>query len=456
MAIGEAGTLSANTTVANAPISVSFSSPLTDPVIALTGTQVGGHPYTLRVLSVETDTNGEATGFTFTIEEWEYLDGAHPAVETINWLAVEEGVHTLPDGRVIEAGFASADHTNTAVSLTGGFGTPPVVLTSVMSNNDTTTVDSDPLNVTATGFDVRLQEEEAEDGLHAAETVGWIAVQPGAGAVTDTTVTHVPEAINLGGTFTDPITLAETQTINGGNPETVQIASINGSDEATVFLQEEQSDDSETNHINETVGLVTFEQGQILCFTPGTLIDTPFGPRDVATLEVGDLVLTADQGPQPIRYVARRRLSPADLHLAPHLRPVTIRAGALAPGLPTRDLTVSPQHRMLLTGWRAQLHFGLEEVLVPARGLVNDNSILVDHRPAPVDYIHLCLDQHQILTAHGAQTESLLPGALEKSDLPPAAREELFTLFPHLRSASGMGDPAARPILPMRAAGALR
>ncbi|MFA5582109.1 MAG: Hint domain-containing protein, partial [Paracoccaceae bacterium] len=37
-----------------------------------------------------------------------------------------------------------------------------------------------------------------------------------------------------------------------------------------------------------------------LCFTPGTLIDTPDGPRLVEDLRPGDLVLTADHGAQPL------------------------------------------------------------------------------------------------------------------------------------------------------------
>ena len=39
------------------------------------------------------------------------------------------------------------------------------------------------------------------------------------------------------------------------------------------------------------------------CYAPGTMIDTPDGPRAVETLQVGDLVMTLDHGPQSIRWV---------------------------------------------------------------------------------------------------------------------------------------------------------
>jgi len=104
MAIGETGSLRENTTYAGEPIEVEFSEALTDPVVALTATNNGGNTFSLRVIEFRTDANGDATGFSFTIDEWEHHDGAHPAMETINWIAIESGTHVLPDGRLIEAG----------------------------------------------------------------------------------------------------------------------------------------------------------------------------------------------------------------------------------------------------------------------------------------------------------------------------------------------------------------
>ena len=227
MAIGEAGSITTNSPTENAPINITFDQPLTDPIIVMTGTNNGGDPYTLRITDIQLDTNGDATGFTFIVEEWEYLDGAHGAVETFNFVAIEEGVHTLPDGRVIEAGTTTATSGNSTVNLTGDFDDPPVVLTSVMSENDTTAVDSDAWNITEDNFTVSLQEEEGEADDHGAETVGYIAIEGGVGALVHSGVDENTDIVGLGGTFTDPITVADTQTMNGGDPGNIV---INGGD----------------------------------------------------------------------------------------------------------------------------------------------------------------------------------------------------------------------------------
>ena len=98
MAIGEAGSITTNSQGENDPITVTFTEPMSDPVIVLSSTANGADPFTLRFVNQDIDGDGNTTSFTFIIEEWEYLDGPHPASETISWIAIEEGVHTLPDG----------------------------------------------------------------------------------------------------------------------------------------------------------------------------------------------------------------------------------------------------------------------------------------------------------------------------------------------------------------------
>src|SRR5690606_6300515 len=85
-----------------------------------------------------------------------------------------------------------------------------------------------------------------------------------------------------------------------------------------------------------------------ICFCRGTLIATRNGEVPVEKLRLGDEVLTLDHGYQPIRWLGSRKLSALALRARPALRPVEIRDGALGAGLPTRDLRLSPQHRVLL------------------------------------------------------------------------------------------------------------
>lgn len=172
-----------------------------------------------------------------------------------------------------------------------------------------------------------------------------------------------------------------------------------------------------------------------LCFTPGTLIETPDGPRLVEDLRPGDLVLTADHGAQPLRWIGQRTVAAQGAQA-----PVLIRKGALGN---TRDLLLSPQHRMLLTGWQAELYAGSDEVLAAALHLVNGDTIT----RAPggmVTYIHLLFDEHEIIWAEGIPTESFHPGAYAMNVLDDAARAELLALFPELDGETGYG-PLARP-----------
>ncbi|MGI1661674.1 Hint domain-containing protein [Palleronia sp. KMU-117] len=182
--------------------------------------------------------------------------------------------------------------------------------------------------------------------------------------------------------------------------------------------------------LNVTVSL---PPGVVPCFVAGTLIRTARGEVPVEELMVGDLVLTGEGWPAPIRWIGERRLSGAELRAAPHLRPVTIRKDAFGPGAPYRDLRVSPQHRIALTGWRAELLFGAPAVLAHAVHLVDDAQVL--HPPAPEDgvrYVHFCLQDHDLVWANGLSTESLLLGEVALASYDAASLAELAEIFPDL------------------------
>ncbi len=182
---------------------------------------------------------------------------------------------------------------------------------------------------------------------------------------------------------------------------------------------------------------VTPAQMEVIpCFTVGTMIATGLGPQPVETLRAGDLVDTMDHGLQPVRWIGRKRVLGVG-----SFAPVRFEPGAIGNA---RPLTVSPQHRMLLTGWRAELHFGQDEVLVAAKHLVNGKTI----RVAPnrdTTYLHLLFDCHEILWAEGVATESLHPGC-GILDADPALREEITALFPELAGQT-VPWPTARPVL---------
>lgn len=132
---------------------------------------------------------------------------------------------------------------------------------------------------------------------------------------------------------------------------------------------------------------------RVACYTMGTLIGTPSGPRPVERLGVGDLVWTRDHGAQRVRWTGRRRMIGVG-----RAAPVLFAPGVLGNARPLR---VSPQHRILATT--------PDEVLIPAKAYLGQPGVRRD-RVARVSYLHLLLDAHQVLCAEGAASESLYLG----------------------------------------------
>ena len=182
----------------------------------------------------------------------------------------------------------------------------------------------------------------------------------------------------------------------------------------------------------------------VLCFARGAKIRTPGGEVSVEDLREGDLVVTLDNGPQPVRWIgATKVLARGDL------TPIRIRANALGEGLPSADLLVSPHHRMVISGWRAEVLFGEPEVLAAARDLVNDDTI----RPASdldeVEYFHILFDRHEIVWGNGAMSESFHPADCALDKMAEATRDEILRLFPQLKSgATSYGDTARMVVGP--------
>lgn len=181
------------------------------------------------------------------------------------------------------------------------------------------------------------------------------------------------------------------------------------------------------------------------CFTKGTMISVPGGRVAIETLAEGDLVETLDHGPQVLRWIGRSEVA-GDRETAP----VAIAAGALGND---RDLMVSPEHRMLLSGWLAELHFGEAEVLVAAKHLLGKPG--VRRQPVDrVDYFHLLFDRHEIVFAEGAPSESFHPGS-HLLDRDTDLLAEITAIFPEIVAPRHRAAGAARRVITAREAGVL-
>ena len=306
----------------------------------------------------------------------------------------------------------------------------------------------------------RLILTRYDDSLNASADTWGVDVDAGAG--NDTLVGGSGNDTLTGGIGNDSLTggLGADTLIGGDDADTFFVdvgdsvyGGGGGVDMDTLDLRSwgkalTQIDYDPLNHENGTVtfydafggilGSMQFEniENVIPCFTPGTLIDTNRGAVPVEQLQVGDRVLTRDNGFQTVRWAGSKRLDGAQLAANPALHPVMIRQGALGHGLPLADMQVSPQHRMLLTGPRAELLFGEAEVLAPALHLVGMAGV-ERGIGAEVTYLHVMFDQHEIICANGAWTESFQPGDRAMAGLGAETCAELVTLFPELATAQG-------------------
>jgi len=171
----------------------------------------------------------------------------------------------------------------------------------------------------------------------------------------------------------------------------------------------------------------TSSPGTVPCYAPGTMIDTPDGPRAVETLRPGDPVSTADHGPQPIRWV-RSGDHPLE-EVGVEGKPVLIQAGALGAGRPAQDLIVSPQHRIVVGDGGQLMQFFDTVAFAPAKALTGLPGIRHMKGETKITYVHFACDLHEVVTANGCLSESLLLGPEVLKGLTLSERRNVARIF---------------------------
>ncbi len=144
-----------------------FIGTYSDPVVIMTiNSQNGSHAGHMRIKNVNDDY------FKYQLEEWDYLDGSH-ATESVSYLIVEKGVHSLEKGGVLQAQEQKLDHNWETVTFASTHSATPVVLSQTQTTNGSASVTTRQQSISTNSVSVKLQEQEADNGTHDDE---WVAV----------------------------------------------------------------------------------------------------------------------------------------------------------------------------------------------------------------------------------------------------------------------------------------
>jgi hypothetical protein len=234
------------------------------------------------------------------------------------------------------------------------------------------------------------------------------------------------------------IPVARWQPLNNSGGDTVNLTNDQGvviqSVAYTDIAGPGQSINYTTDGVLEGAGI---PDPGIVCFTSGSRVKCANGTRMIETLKPGDLIPTRDHGLQPILWIGRQSVAATG-----KFAPVRFCKGAIGND---QDLLVSPNHRMLISDWRAALFFAEDEVLVEAKHLVNGDTIHI-HRQKTVEYFHLLFSRHEVITVGGVPSESYFPGhAVTRAE--KDVRDEVLEIFPDIPNPALTEWALVRPVL---------
>lgn len=225
-----------------------------------------------------------SVGFDLQLEECAHDDGVRE-LEQVGILAMEAGRYEFPGGGFIEGGLADVSdagwHT---VEFQSAFAESPVIFTQVVSERDGTPVFVRVDEVDGARFKMILREEEALiSEEHGTESVAWIAVSPGIAETWKGKITaeHLPSIVDHQITEVEVDFFGRTGPGDKPHPGIyfAQMQSDFEGDTANIGLHvsrdtmvalrvvEESSQDSETTHVSEAVGLLSMPRG-VLAFVP--------------------------------------------------------------------------------------------------------------------------------------------------------------------------------------------
>lgn len=178
----------------------------------------------------------------------------------------------------------------------------------------------------------------------------------------------------------------------------------------------------------------------------GAQLRTPCGARRIENMRKGDLVVTRDNGLQPVRMVWSRTVTATEISADPSLAPVVLKPRAIGPMMPQQDLRVGAAHRVLIPGWRLLDVPETKSCFIAARDLAGiSDGAFVERSEADVTFYNVVFDNHQVFCANGLPVESFLPTPTAMCAMENSVTEDITRLFPELLKSPSSYPPAEYP-----------
>jgi hypothetical protein len=244
---------------------VTFNQTFIDPVVVAKPASNGDvDPCVVQIRNVD------YSGFEVRLENWSYLAYEH-ASEMVGFVVVERGSFELPNGSLVAAGYFTSNKMTSYenVVFSQSFNQVPVVMAGAVTVNEDEPVVGRLRNISVSGFNFRMQEQELNVQEHDFERVAYIAWEPGSGMVdnllfeigrTGDAVTHAWYAIDFSvGFVADPVLLADMQSTDGADTANLRYNDLTVAG-VEIKVSEEQSKNSEVAHTTENVGFMVFER----------------------------------------------------------------------------------------------------------------------------------------------------------------------------------------------------
>jgi hypothetical protein len=283
-----------------------------------------------------------------------------------NWsitsgLTLGDGLHSLTVTDTDVVGNTST--ASAPLSITIDTSAPTIAITGPIAGDNV--IDA---SKAAAGFAITGTTAALEDGQDAI-----ITIVDSAGDAVDSYLTTVTDN-------SWSVTVTPTQAL----------ALANGSD----IVQANVSDAAGNSAVQANQAL-----NVIACYLAGTRILTDRGEVAVESISIGDRLITRSGATQPVKWIGRRsyvtRFVASDLRQT--VLPIRFSRGSLGANLPKRDLFVSPEHAICL-----------DDILIPAKNLVNGASIAYHDGLSSIEYFHIELPSHDVIYAEGTPAESWL------------------------------------------------